>query len=195
PPRRSRFSQFEGVRQELVRPADEELSLVHEGNPVEPELVQPLTARAARRRRDPDRLEVARLRAVDDRQADGAALGADAHGIRGVLDVHAGDDAPVPQECRGADQEFRIGGVGRLRSGQRRLVELLVRHRKTWKRIKVTSVPMTAPATTSYGVWISASTRVWETRSAMIRAVKETTMRWSVTMNVIAAQQPKARAA
>ena len=54
---------------------------------------------------------------------------------------------------------------------------------------------MTAPATTSYGVWISASTRVWETRSAMINATNEITTRWSVTMNVIAAQQPNASAA
>ena len=39
----------------------------------------------------------------------------------------------------------------------------------------VTSVPVTAPSTTSDTVWIPDSTRVWATSSAMMSATKDTT--------------------
>src|SRR3954464_15803629 len=59
--RRRRGSvELPGVRQELGRGVADELAFpVAEGDAIEPELVQPLAAAAARRGRDADRLEVA----------------------------------------------------------------------------------------------------------------------------------------
>jgi hypothetical protein len=104
---------------------------VHERHPVEAELMEPLAAGATRRGGDPDRLEVAGLCALDDRPADGAALGADSDRVGGILDVHARDDAPVAHERGGADEELRVGRIGRLRGGHGSVVELLVRHLNT----------------------------------------------------------------
>ena len=86
-----------------------------------------------------------------DRAGERAALGADAERVRGVLDVDAGDDATVAQKRGRADVEVRVGRVGVRRRGLRELEQLLVGHASTWKRIIVTSVPITAPSTTSRG--------------------------------------------
>src|SRR6188508_152800 len=52
--------QLPRLGQQLGRRVGDDLAVsVPEGHPVEPELVQPLPAASARRRRDPDRLQVA----------------------------------------------------------------------------------------------------------------------------------------
>src|SRR5205085_2013225 len=94
------ISQDERVRQEVVRRVcDHATMVVGIDNAVEPELDEPLAAAAARRRRDRNRLEVAR---PPPRLRDGARdrrpLGAHSERIRRVLDVHALPDTPVAAE-------------------------------------------------------------------------------------------------
>src|SRR5690349_23399830 len=76
------------VRQQLGRRVAHDVALaIPEGDPIEPELVQPLAAASAGRGGDPDRLEVAGPAARHDRTRDRHLLGADAERVRGVLDV------------------------------------------------------------------------------------------------------------
>ena len=97
----------------------------------DPELVQPLPAAAARRRGDPDRLEVARAVAGRDRGRDRRLLGADPERVRGVLDVHALELAPVARPHDRADEVVRVRRV-RLRGRRLRLLDEVAAH-ASWK--------------------------------------------------------------
>src|SRR5215831_4968086 len=131
--------QLPRVRQQLGRRVADDLALaVPERHPVDAELVEPLAAAAARRRRDADRLEVARPAAGDDGTADRALLRAHAEGVRRVLHVHAFEDAPVPRPHGRADEVVRVGRIRALSDRDRPLVELLA-HASTWKTTSVTS--------------------------------------------------------
>ena len=98
---------------------------------VDPELVEPLPAAAARRGGDPDRLEVAGPAAGRDGGGDRVLLGADPERVGGVLDVHAGELAPVARPDDGADEVVRVRRVRVRRRGlglldRDRLMRLLV---------------------------------------------------------------------
>src|SRR5205085_10989115 len=100
--------QVPGLRQKLSRRVSDDLALAaRERDAVESELPEPLPAAAARRRGDPDRLEVARAAAAGDGLRDRRLLRADAERIRGVLDVDALEHPPVSRENRRADEIVR----------------------------------------------------------------------------------------
>src|SRR5919198_661229 len=146
--------QRERFGQELARRPRNDLSLRRRvGDPLDPELVQPLPAAAARRRVDRDRLEVVALVALRDRSRERGALGADAERIGGVLDVHALDHVALARQDGGADLEARVRRVRALGDGDGALVELLVGHVKTWKRTSSPSAPRTPPYRTSTAEW------------------------------------------
>src|SRR5688572_13083379 len=71
------ISELERLGQELGRSQGHDHAAVAEAHAVEPELVQPLTTAAARRRVDRDRLEVAGSVPLRDRGADPVLLGTD----------------------------------------------------------------------------------------------------------------------
>src|SRR5262249_4583003 len=143
---------------------------------VEAELGEPLAAAAARRRGDPDRLEVARATAGGDRSDDRALLGTDTERICGVLDVDAGELAAVPRADDGADAVVRVRRV----CPRRRRLGLLdeVRHPANWNSASVVSAPSRPPSTTSVEECTPDSTRVWQTSSAITSAIVETRKRW-----------------
>src|SRR3954471_1256764 len=99
--------------QELARGVRNDLACaVRERHAVEPELPQPLPAPAARRRRDPDRLEVAGPASLDDRARDRRLLRTDPERVRRVLDVHALERPAVAREHDRADEVVRVRRVG-----------------------------------------------------------------------------------
>src|SRR3954454_7775288 len=133
------------IGKQLGRRSRHDLALaVSESNALEPELVQPLAAAAARRGGDPDCLEVPGSAPLHDRPRQRRPLRADSERIRRVLDVHALEHAPVPRQHRGADQIARVRRVGALRDRCRPLVQF-VAHAKSWNTASVTSAPRTPP--------------------------------------------------
>src|SRR5581483_1314134 len=144
----------------------------------DPELVEPLAAAAARRGRDPDRLEVARPAAGGDRGGDRALLGAHAERVGGVLDVDARELAPVARAHDRADEVARVGRVGPRRGGLRLLDEVAAAHPASWKRTSVVSAPSRPPSATSAEEWTPDSTRVCATSSAITSAIVDTRKRW-----------------
>ena len=119
--------------------------LAAEVDALDPPLVQPLAAAAARRRGDADRVDVAGAHALARSLRDRRPLRADAERIGRVLDVHAVDDAAVLQQQRRADEIVRVRRV-RVRGGRLRARdELLAGHDSTWKTTSVTSAPSAPP--------------------------------------------------
>src|SRR4051794_15539077 len=126
------------------RKGDELARVPGERDLVEAELDQPLAAPAARRRGDPDRLQVARPAALRDRAHDRRLLGADAERVRRVLDVDALEHASVARPHRRADVVLRVGRVGPFGRGHRPIVEVAA-HEKSWKRARAMSAPSRPP--------------------------------------------------
>ena len=102
------------------------------------ELVDPLSAAAARRRRDRDLLEVSRPATLGDRARDRGSLGADPERVRRVLDVHAFEHPPVPCARDGADVEARVRRIRAL-GDSRRPARTARRSPNTWKRTRRTA--------------------------------------------------------
>ena len=96
--------------------------------------------------------------------------------VRGVLDVHALELAPVGRAHDRADEVVRVRRVRPLRDLLRPLDELA--HENTWKTTRVASAPTSAPYVTSSAECTPDSTRVCATSSAMISAIDETRKRW-----------------
>src|SRR6185503_3148579 len=92
----SSTGQVPGVRQQVRRRRGANLAVVVAVRDlVDPELVEPLPAAAARRSDDPDRLEVTRPATRGHGGGDRVLLRADPERIGRVLDVDAGELAPV----------------------------------------------------------------------------------------------------
>ena len=118
---------------------------------LEPELLEPLAAAAAGRRRDRDRFEVARRAARRYRACERRLLGADPERIGGVLDVDAEEGPSVACPHGSTDQEAEYGAYARGCDLNGRVVQLLVggldRHqlKNSWKTTSVTSAPSKPP--------------------------------------------------
>src|SRR5207302_4539315 len=154
-------------RQQLSGRVREEVALrVPERDLLDPELVQPLAATAARRGGDADRGDVARPVALADGLHERRLLRADAERVRGVLHVDALEDLPVTRPDDGADEVVRIGRIRSLRHRDGAVVELPA-HR-SWKMERVTSAPIAPPYATSSVEWMPDSTRVCATSNAMM---------------------------
>src|SRR5205814_8287935 len=133
---------------QLRRRVRDQLALrAQERDLLDPELVQPLSAAAARRRGDPDRRDVARTVPLADRLHERRLLRAETERVGRVLHVDALEDLPVARLHRGAHEVVRVGRVRPLRDRDGAVIQLLAH--KSWKTERVTSAPIAPPYATS----------------------------------------------
>ena len=113
------------LRQEGGRLAFAAPPRVHDS--IEAELDEPLPAPAARRRRDGDRLEIARTTPSSNGRGQRRLLRAHPERVRRVLDVDTEVHRAISRPRRRADEEAGIGGVRARGDRHRLVVELAVR--------------------------------------------------------------------